>query len=311
MKEQFIQAVIAGKFDEALKLVESFSEKELESYLYILADDESNLCAYAFSCFLLLKREVIFYHKLAYLIIGFACPYLKGSAEAASHHARRIFELSLPDNPAEGARILSLFDTPDKPIEEEEAIYVAQIMLEKDPLNEQALQIISLLKNHQKVSLSGPFNDRQHLEYLVIKGKLLLAKQKLLSFGQQVWVDVVIYLAYEERNVCAYTFVWFLMQEEETAYLHYLAYRIVIAAFPIQLAGCDAVALFHIKRAMQLEPANEKYREHFIMLHTPPLGPSTLISADEVEKVIKQGGENYRFYSFARTVLKKVRQDNL
>ena len=149
-------------------------------------------------------------------------------------------------------------------------------------------------------------NEREQFEQHILAGKFTQAKQLLGVISERELHAVLIYLGCEERNLCAYAFTWFLMQEKEDAEVHYLAYRFVTQAYSRNLTGCDATGIFHLRRAMALEPQNEKYVEHFLMLHTPPMVPTALISDNEAENVAKHALDRDRFNVVATNILKKM-----
>ncbi len=304
--ELFIQAVKAGNFDEAKKEMSTLSDKKLSDTLFLLAYDDSNICSYAFALFLLSKNNSIASHRLAMLIPHMGIMYLPCAYSAAAYHAREIFEMSRSADPTDDGGILFLCIYPERTIRRDEAIEVAQEILKYDPNDHWALRVMEESPGWVEDPLVPARNDREQLEQYIVAGKFTQAKELLSAVSTRELHAMLLYLGCEERNLCAYAFTWYLMQEKEQAELHYLAYRIVTLAYARNMNGCDAAGLFHLKRAMALEPENEKYIEHFLMLHTPPLGRTLLISDDEAEMVAKQALKKHQCSVFGQKVLEKL-----
>lgn len=274
--------------------------------MVLLAYDQYNFCSYAFTAFLLSKSSNIVFHQFARNVTESGIRYIAGAYSTAAYHARSIFEISRHNDPTNSGGLYSLFGYPETPIRAEEIIFIAKQILEHDPVNQAALEALKDAAERKEDPITPPRNEREQLEQYILVGKFIQAKQILSVVSERELYAMLIYLGCEERNLCAYAFTWFLMKEKETAELHYLAYRIVTIAYSRNLTGCDAAGIFHLKRAMALEPENEKYIEHFLMLHTPPMGPTSLISDDEAEKVAKQLLDKHRFNVVATNVLKKM-----
>ena len=289
LEKQFIDEVSKGNFDLALDLLPTLDEltEPARSVLSNAAYD-ANLAAYAFMLFLLTKTRAISIYQEACFMAQMSINYLNGAYESSAHHARMAFEASLPQNPIIGGTLLCLYKLPEQPISTAEAVYVAKKILGVEPENECVKEMLQEILGRTDEPASPPRNEREQLERLICRGLLTKAKEFLPAVTTRELYQILLYLGCEERNLCAYTFAWFLMQEKEDAELHYIAYRIVTQAWiPLDMKGCHATGAFHLRRAMQLDPTNVKYAEHFLMLHTPPQYPPHLIDDDEAEAVAR------------------------
>ena len=290
LEKQLIDQISKGNFERALDLLPLSGElpKVLRSALSDAAYDP-NLAAYAFTLFLLTKDELPSNHEKASYIVSTDINYLVGAYEASAHHARKAFESATQDNPLVGAiALVALYVLPEQPISKSEAVDVAEKILIVDPENyfaQEALRVAALRTDEPIAPLR---NDREQLELLIREGLLTKAKEFMPAVTKRELHQILLYLGCEERNLCAYTFTWVLMQAQEDAELDYIAYRIVTQAWiPLDMKGCYATAAFHLRRAMHLDPTNVKYAEHFLMLHTPPQHPTHLIDDDEAEAVAR------------------------
>ena len=310
LEAQFIDEVSKGNFELALDLLPASNElhKPFSNALSNAAYDQG-LAAYAFMLFLLTKTPSIPNYVDVSYIASMDINYLIGAYEASAHHARMAFEASLPSKPGVGETLLFLYELPEKPISVAEAVYVAKKILEVEPENERVKEILQEIRGRTDEPLAPPRNEREQLERLIRGGLLTKAKEFMPAVIKRELHQILFYLGCEERNLCAYTFAWFLMQEQEDAELHYIAYRIVTQAWPpINMKGCHATGAFHLRRAMHLDPTNVKYAEHFLMLHTPPQQPSDVISNEEAEAVARRilALKHGTFSAAAKRVLRKL-----
>ena len=142
MKEKIKQLILAGNFFEAKASLNELEWGIVKDVLFMIGYSEKSLCANSFVCFLLLEKETIELHMLAIdLLVGnFAC-LIAGSYETAVYHARKAMQLN-PDDIELGEALLFLNKFPEKPVSDEEAMLVAKKILEKNPSNEFAQEIL-------------------------------------------------------------------------------------------------------------------------------------------------------------------------
>lgn len=311
--KQLIKEVFKGNFEGASKLLRNFCALPamVSNMLFAAAHDDANFISYAFLLFLISKAQTISNYTEACVMLQKALSYLPGAYKAAAHHARIVFfDLSRHD-PIYGSQFLSLYGLPEEPITAEEALCVAKKILHVEPENQIAKEIIQKAAARLEEPITPPRNERDQLERLIRAGLLIQAKtfSVMSSFSTQELHEIILYLGCEERNLCAYTFTWVLMQEREQAELHYIAYRIVTQAWTsTNLAGCYTTGAYHLRRAMHLDPTNVKYAEHFLLLHTPPQQPSDVISNAEAEAVARRilALKHGTFSAAAKRVLRKL-----
>lgn len=304
--DQIRQVIERGDFIVAKKLFSHLSEAEIRCILTEIGYDDNNFCAYAFALFLLSMCDDIISHQRAGLVIDMDLPYLVGAYAAAAYHARRVFSLVQADDPTDDGGLFSIFHYPTTPLRAAEIVPIAKKILEYDPQDAGALRALEDAQRPED-PLEEARNEYEHLVQFILAGKFTQAKELSAGVNKRELYALLLYLGCEEGNVCAYAFTWFLMQNKEEAELHYLAYRIVTQAFATNdLRGCDAVGLFHLRRAIVLEPDNEKYMNHFLLLHTPHLGPTHLISDEEAETIPKRALDRHRFNVVAAKVLEKL-----
>lgn len=135
---------------------------------------------------------------------------------------------------------------------------------------------------------------------LIITGNFFEAKKQLTNIKQEHLRDILLTIGYDDNNICAYSFICFLILEHETTEYHSLASEILIHSFP-QIGGY-AAALFHVRRSLQLDPDNIEILEMLLFFNDIP---EKLVMDEEAKivaaKVIKKKTESIP----AREVLSK------
>lgn len=142
MENKIKNLIMAGKFQDAKNELSTINEKTLEGILLNIGYDESNICAYAFVCFLLQRDETVNYHTLASTLMENAFCHLEGAYQVAFYHTCRAIDLC-PDDIDLHETLLFFNDIPEKVITDEEAKEIAQKILQKKPTSEQARRILS------------------------------------------------------------------------------------------------------------------------------------------------------------------------
>ncbi|BBW96444.1 hypothetical protein ACPVTF_08110 [Geobacillus icigianus] len=76
----------------------------------------------------------------------------------------------------------------------------------------------------------------------------------------------------------------YLINNNETAYYHYLASELLSTAF-CHLPDAYASALYHAKRAVELSPEDVSLKEHLLLFHDIP---EKLISKEEAKAIAQE-----------------------
>jgi hypothetical protein len=124
-------------------------------------------------------------------------------------------------------------------------------------------------------------NIETKLKELIASGNFLEAKKMLPHIAHKKLAATLFDIGYHDENNCAYAFVCFVMLEDETVNYHCLASEIMTLAFP-HLNGGYETALFHIRRAMELDPSDIELDETLLFFHSLP---NKLVSDEEAQRV--------------------------
>jgi tetratricopeptide (TPR) repeat protein len=278
--------ITAGKFLDAKDCIPKIPNDDLYSVLIEIGDTENNICAYAFTCFLILEDETVQEHERAYsLLIGAYLYWLDGAYPTPVYHARAAM-LTDPEDVSLGGSLLFLNRFPEKPISNAEAKEIAKIILAKHPNNGLAQDVmVEYAKNPDL------FNDQpvdNSIKSLVLRGEFIEA-QKLAPTLDTELQEMLFRIGDRERSLCAYAYVWSLLFKAETAELHIFAANLLLVSYAYWLEGSYQTAAYHARRAAQLNPDNLSYAGYLLFLNKVPSKP---ISDDEA-------------YSAAQSILEK------
>ncbi|MFC7785482.1 hypothetical protein ACFQWC_13370 [Rossellomorea sp. GCM10028870] len=143
MTNKLNEFIIKGHFVEAKEMMNELSYSELDEELMENAFKDSSITNYAFIMSLLVEEENVELHEMAFRLMAIPLSYLDGAYYAALYHARRCVELTDRQDIRYLFNLLFLHHIPDKVVSEEEAYDTARRMLELDPDNRLAKEIIT------------------------------------------------------------------------------------------------------------------------------------------------------------------------
>lgn len=121
----------------------------------------------------------------------------------------------------------------------------------------------------------------QKIKHFIIAGEFSQAGRFLNEIGQDKLESILLDIGYDDECICAYSFVCFLLLKQESKDYHHLASIILIHAFP-HLVGGYKTALYHIRRAIEMDPNDIDLEEMLIFFHNIP---EKLVSREEAIKV--------------------------
>ncbi len=132
----------------------------------------------------------------------------------------------------------------------------------------------------------GKIMEKQ-IQQLILVGKFFEAKKLLGDIIPEQLRTILLNIGFNDNNICAYSFICFLISEHETLEYHSLASEILIHCFP-QFGGY-AAALHHVRKGIQLNPDDVEMIEMLLFFHDIP---EKLVNDEEAKiiatKVIKK-----------------------
>jgi hypothetical protein len=134
LKEQIKSLLKENKLVELEELLSSYSEAEISDPLITASFDTYHIATYSVACMLLMKKQTAEMHWLAAEILIHPLCHLEGAYSAAMYHVRKAIELDPTDLGLKEVLIF-LHGVPDRVVSKEEAISIAYELLEKEPAN--------------------------------------------------------------------------------------------------------------------------------------------------------------------------------
>ncbi|HDK7166230.1 TPA: hypothetical protein PTV44_000033 [Clostridium botulinum] len=124
----------------------------------------------------------------------------------------------------------------------------------------------------------------EEINKMILDGKFDEA-QKILNFFDAEYVrELLIELCYETENIIVYSFVCNMLCKKETRELHYIASELL--SMPLcHVTGAYNSALFHARRAIELDPNDISYKEYILLFYNLP---EKLITESEAKKFAQQ-----------------------
>ena len=96
---------------------------------------------------------------------------------------------------------------------------------------------------------------------LINAGKFYLAKELLQSFSEKEFLTFILDLTFETNLISIYTFMVFLLLEEETVFLHECSINVLQISM---WEGANASALLHARRVSELMPHDITQKAHVL-----------------------------------------------
>lgn len=140
-REIIYKYLYQGKFDELSVLCEEMPREKIKIEFYNCASDDENIGIYFFTEYMALKTCDEFWNNLSSMIIGNALCHLEGAYAIVAFKARKMLEKEKSIKNLEN--FLMQYRWPDCDIEPEEAKQVAEDLLEIDPQNRLAKEILN------------------------------------------------------------------------------------------------------------------------------------------------------------------------
>ncbi|WP_058487092.1 hypothetical protein [Defluviitalea phaphyphila] len=124
----------------------------------------------------------------------------------------------------------------------------------------------------------------EKIKKLILDGNFDEAQKIAKSFDIGYIRELLIDLCYETENIIVYSFVYNMLCKEESSELHYIASELL--SMPLcHVTGAYNSALFHARRAIELDPNNISYKEYILLFYNLP---ERLISEYEAKKIAQE-----------------------
>lgn len=145
-------------------------------------------------------------------------------------------------------------------------------------------------------------NIHKTLEKYILSGNFKKAKEisKLLNIDELE--DYLARTAFDSCNIMVYVFLCDILNEKESADIHYLASVILALAFP-HIKGAYEGGYYHAKKAIKLDPDNIGFKEYMLFFYSGI--PEPLLPKNEAISIAKEILKENPNHPTALDVLKK------
>ncbi|MBW3112477.1 hypothetical protein KYJ26_11585 [Bacillus sp. MCCB 382] len=143
MTKQLDEFILKGQFEEAKQRTKELSQRELNEELMNIAFSDSSIANYSFIMSLLVEKETVELHDMAFRLMVNPLSYLDGAYYAALYHARRCVELTDRKEVGYLSNLLFLHKIPNPVVGEEEAFETAKRMLVLVPDHRAAREVLN------------------------------------------------------------------------------------------------------------------------------------------------------------------------
>lgn len=122
---------------------------------------------------------------------------------------------------------------------------------------------------------------KDELKKLILSGDFSKAKLLIKSVTREDFETIIFEIGCDEESICAYSFICFLILENESVEYHCMASELLNIAFPYIVGGYQT-SLYHIRRAIELSPQDKKLKETLLFFNEIP---EKLVSDEEASKI--------------------------
>jgi len=143
---------------------------------------------------------------------------------------------------------------------------------------------------------------KEKFKELVLEGNFFEAKKIINNFAIDDLSDTLCEIADDSKNISFYSFVCFLLIDKELPEYHIMASQLLIIPFSYIIGAYNA-ALYHARRALELDPLQVDYKEYLLFFYDIP---DRLISRKEALKIAYEILEKNPHSEPALSVLQRV-----
>lgn len=142
--------ILSVNFKEAEELYHKSGFEQFHSKIISIAYDNRNILFYTFLHYLIMKKETVELHTLAFSLFVNSLTPIEGAYHCALYHAQRAVELTNEQDAGDLENLLFLNIVPDKLVSDQKAIEICHKILALDPANKIAKSSLKELQRKTK-----------------------------------------------------------------------------------------------------------------------------------------------------------------
>jgi len=132
----------------------------------------------------------------------------------------------------------------------------------------------------------------KRINELILNYKLEEASKLLQEISLDFFANKIISLAYKNSSLLYYSFIEFLINQNQNAEYHSIASQLLSSSL-CHFNGAYQSAYFHALKAIELEPENIKYKEFILFFYEIPENILSFEKAQEIaNEIIKTEPQN-------------------
>ena len=322
----FKELIINGEFEKALELSNSISPKNKSDFSFLLTIDDCLDQPYLYTLYEhYLKEENSDDHGYSSFILEFSST--QGAYEAKVYHTRRAVEICTDPDDLLICKIseLGLFDYPFPDITVKEVIKLIREITQKvtETKDETILHMFNTnipncLEELKRLGYDNVLSEDFDINTVKEKEKNYFEQTKGMTFTQLLegpWTEqinqvlkdrsdedkkrMILDAAYEMQEIQPYFGVLHLMSKTgEDAVLHHTAAMILINTLT-HVPGTLYAAAYNLKRCIEIDPENDKYKEDLFKLSivNPGIKTDIVINIPEPEERFEINGDILHKYT--------------
>lgn len=122
---------------------------------------------------------------------------------------------------------------------------------------------------------------KERLQQLIFNYNFEEAKELFNELNEKKQDEILSLIAFDTGNILVYTFIGYLIFENNTAFRHSLAAAIMSSEF-CWIEGAYETAFFHARKACELSPNDVGFKEFLLFFHVIP---ERLLTKEEAIKI--------------------------
>jgi len=275
MDSTYNNYIAYGEFTKLKEALQPFSFQDRQLKLVTIACRIDSIATYTAACFFILDQENVETHHAASMIVASVLVHYKGAYSSGLFHARRMIQLD-PNDYTNFEWGIFFYRIPENLVTRREAYFYAQQILTIDPKHTLALKTKSEIENKWLLNVPEPKQyipeDSEYPEFikLVHTGFYEKAKTLVRNYSFSELEKLLCILMERYQSVTFYTYAFFMLLDQETIQGHLLAGKLLLKLKGV--FGAQSGALFHARRAVELEPHSLICLEFVLLFYNLP-GP--------------------------------------
>ncbi|ODP29526.1 hypothetical protein PTI45_01009 [Paenibacillus nuruki] len=147
---------------------------------------------------------------------------------------------------------------------------------------------------------------KDNAKKLIISGDFKGANSLIEKEGKDFLEQIVLELGFDEGSIGTYSFVCHLITVKESSDLHYLASELLSTAL-CHLPDAYSSALFHARRALELNSEDISLKEYLLLFHDIP---EQLINKEEARDIARDIAHKSKYITVENSVKNDKEGDN-